>query len=36
MLDVSWRTLRVDAHETFMDCAYYEQLQYIGDRGWKL
>ena len=31
MLDVSWRTLRVDAHETFMDCAYYEQLQYIGD-----
>ncbi len=31
MLDVSWRTLRVHAHETFMDCAYYEQLQYIGD-----
>lgn len=31
MLDVSWRTLRVDAHETFMDCPYYEQLQYIGD-----
>jgi alpha-L-rhamnosidase len=31
MLDVSWHTLRVDAHETFMDCAYYEQLQYIGD-----
>lgn len=31
MLDISWRTLRVDAHETFMDCAYYEQLQYIGD-----
>jgi alpha-L-rhamnosidase len=31
MLDVSWKTLRVDAHETFMDCAYYEQLQYIGD-----
>ncbi len=31
MLDVSWRTLRVDAHETFMDCAYYEQLQYLGD-----
>jgi alpha-L-rhamnosidase len=30
-LDVSWRTLRVDAHETFMDCAYYEQLQYVGD-----
>ncbi|MBS1872638.1 MAG: family 78 glycoside hydrolase catalytic domain [Acidobacteria bacterium] len=31
MMDVSWKTLRVDAHETFMDCAYYEQLQYIGD-----
>lgn len=31
MLAVSWKTLRVDAHETFMDCAYYEQLQYIGD-----
>jgi alpha-L-rhamnosidase len=31
MLDVSWKTLRVDAHETFMDCAYYEQLQYVGD-----
>src|SRR5579885_89093 len=30
-LDVSWRTLRVDAHETYMDCAYYEQLQYVGD-----
>lgn len=31
LLDVSWRTLRVDAHETYMDCAYYEQLQYVGD-----
>ncbi len=31
MLDVSWQTLRIDAHETYMDCAYYEQLQYLGD-----
>ncbi|RRA49138.1 alpha-L-rhamnosidase C-terminal domain-containing protein [Acidipila sp. EB88] len=29
--DVGWRTLRVDAHETYMDCPYYEQTQYIGD-----
>ena len=29
--DVGWRTLRVDAHETFMDSSYWEQLQYTGD-----
>src|SRR6185369_14956698 len=29
--DIGWRTLRVDAHETFMDSAYWEQLQYTGD-----
>ncbi|MGP8251829.1 MAG: alpha-L-rhamnosidase C-terminal domain-containing protein [Terracidiphilus sp.] len=29
--DISWRTARLDAHETYMDTAYYEQLQYIGD-----
>lgn len=29
--DVSWRTARLDAHETYMDTPYYEQLQYIGD-----
>jgi len=28
---ISWRTARVDAHETYMDTAYFEQLQYIGD-----
>ncbi len=29
--DVSWRTARLCAWETYMDCPYYEQLQYIGD-----
>ena len=29
--EVGWRTLRVDAHETFMDSSYWEQLQYTGD-----
>lgn len=29
--DISWRTARLDAHETYMDTAYWEQLQYIGD-----
>ena len=29
--EISWRTARVDAHETYMDTAYWEQLQYIGD-----
>ena len=28
---IGWRTLRVDAHETFMDSSYWEQLQYTGD-----
>lgn len=28
---VGWRTARVDAHATYMDCPYYEQTQYIGD-----
>jgi hypothetical protein len=27
----SWRTARLCAHETYMDCPYYEQLQYFGD-----
>ena len=29
--EVSWRTARLDAHETYMDTPYYEQLQYVGD-----
>jgi hypothetical protein len=28
---IGWRTLRVDAHETFMDSSFWEQLQYAGD-----
>lgn len=31
MLDVGWRTARLCAHESYMDCPYYEQLQYAGD-----
>lgn len=31
ILDIGWRTARLCAHETYMDCPYYEQLQYIGD-----
>lgn len=29
--DVGWRTARLCAGETYMDCPYWEQLQYIGD-----
>jgi alpha-L-rhamnosidase len=29
--NVGWRTQRLCANETFFDCPYYEQLQYIGD-----
>lgn len=31
ILDVGWRTARLCAHETYIDCPYYEQLQYVGD-----
>lgn len=31
MLDIGWRTARLCANETYMDCPYYEQLQYFGD-----
>ncbi len=29
--NTGWRTARLCANETFYDCPYYEQLQYIGD-----
>ena len=29
--EISWRTARLDAHETYMDTPYWEQLQYVGD-----
>jgi hypothetical protein len=29
--DVGWRTARLCAQETYVDCPYYEQLQYVGD-----
>ncbi|MFY9150479.1 MAG: alpha-L-rhamnosidase C-terminal domain-containing protein [Prolixibacteraceae bacterium] len=29
--DTGWRTARLCANETYFDCPYYEQLQYVGD-----
>jgi alpha-L-rhamnosidase len=29
--ETGWRTARLCANETYWDCPYYEQLQYIGD-----
>lgn len=31
ILRTGWRTARLCANETYMDCPYYEQLQYFGD-----
>jgi alpha-L-rhamnosidase len=31
IFNVGWHTARLCAFETYMDCPYYEQLQYIGD-----
>lgn len=31
MMNIGWHTARLCAMETYMDCPYYEQLQYIGD-----
>lgn len=31
MLEIGWLTARLCANETYMDCPYYEQLQYFGD-----
>ena len=31
LFDVGWRTARLCAVETYMDCPYYEQMQYFGD-----
>ncbi|MBX2842698.1 MAG: glycoside hydrolase family 78 protein [Flammeovirgaceae bacterium] len=29
--DIGWRTARLCGLETYVDCPYYEQLQYVGD-----
>jgi len=29
--EAAWRTQRLNSTETFADCPYYEQLQYVGD-----
>lgn len=28
---IGWDTVQLDGHETYMDTAYWEQLQYVGD-----
>jgi alpha-L-rhamnosidase len=29
--NIGWHTARIDAHDTYMDTAYWERLQYVGD-----
>jgi len=31
IIEIGWRTARLCAVDTYMDCPYYERLQYIGD-----
>lgn len=31
IIDVSVRGIQMCAHETYMDCPYYEQMMYVGD-----
>ncbi len=31
VIPIAWRGLQMCAHETYMDCPYYEQLMYVGD-----
>ena len=31
VFDVGWHTARLCSYETYMDCPYWERLQYIGD-----
>lgn len=31
VLDMAWNTLEYCSFESFMDCPYYEQMQYVGD-----
>lgn len=31
IMDIGWRTARLCSVDTYMDCPYYERLQYVGD-----
>ena len=31
MMEIGWRTARLCAVDTYMDCPFYERLQYVGD-----